>query len=89
MAAQLGDVFARVPDVTTNVGAEFHHRLVHFGFDALIERDLAVVQNLLDVRAQLARLWINDGKLLLDAEGEHVVRERICAHRIKGLILSA
>ena len=39
----------------------------------LFQRDPAVVENLLDMRAQFARLRIDDLEFLLDAEGENMI----------------
>ena len=55
-------------DRIANLGAELDHRLVHLGFDLLLEHHLAAFENLLNVRTQLARLRIDDGKFLLDPE---------------------
>ena len=59
---------ARLLDVAADAGADLDDRLVHLGLDALVQEDLALVEELLDVRAQLARLRIDDLELLLDPE---------------------
>src|SRR6266581_7304874 len=57
----------------TNLGAEFDDRLVHLRLDLLFEHDLSTLENFLDVRAQFARLRIDDRELFLDAESVGVV----------------
>src|ERR1700731_1283276 len=52
---------------------EFDDGLMHLGFDLLLERHLPALQNLMNVRAQLPRLWIDNGEFLLDAERVAVV----------------
>ena len=56
----------------TNFRAELDDRLVHLRFDVLFQSDFAVVENLLNVGTQLARLRIDDLEFLLDPEGENV-----------------
>ena len=56
----------------TNLRAELDDRLVHLRFDVFFQCDFAVVENLLNVGAQLARLGIDDLEFLLDPEGENV-----------------
>ena len=56
LGPKLGDLFPRVRDISANVGAELDHRLVHLRLDALLQRYLAVIENLLDLRSQLAGL---------------------------------
>src|SRR6266478_10095767 len=41
---------------------------MHLGLDLLFQQDLAALENLLDVRPQLARLRIDNRKLLFDTE---------------------
>ena len=74
LAPELDDVFARMRDRRTNLGAQFDDRLVHLGLDLLFQQDLAALEDFLDVRPQLARLGIDDREFFLDAEGEGVVR---------------
>src|ERR1044072_6492226 len=69
-AAQTRDVGPRFLNVATNPRADFYHRLDHLGLDLLAEQHLALVENLGDVRTQLARLRINDLKLFFDAQCE-------------------
>src|SRR5262249_16646452 len=45
-------------------------RLVHLRLDPLLQKELSLFQKLLDVRAQLPRLRIDDLEFLLDAERE-------------------
>jgi len=45
----------------------------HLGLDLFLERNFAVFQNFVNVRAQLARLRIDDGEFFLDAEGENMI----------------
>ena len=60
-------------DVVANLRAKLDDRLMHLRFDALFQKHLAVRQNLLDVRTQLARLRIDDLEFLFDAESEDVI----------------
>ena len=53
-----------------DAGADLDDRLVHLRLDALLEEEPALLEDLLDVGAQLARLRIDDLELLLDAERE-------------------
>src|SRR5437870_7145902 len=46
---------------------------MHLRFDLLFERDSSAFENFLDMRPQLARLRVDNRKLLLDAESEDVV----------------
>src|ERR1700687_1833871 len=73
LAAQVGHVFARVDNRLTDLRAELDDRLVHLGFDLLFERDLAALENFLDMRAQFARLRIDNREFLFDAESVSVV----------------
>ena len=66
-------------DVLANAGAGLHHRLVHLRPNALAQHGFAAFfDELTDVRAQLARLGVDDLKLFFDAQrelsGEHVLR---------------
>src|SRR5437763_7486778 len=79
IAAQLGDVLAGIGDVPANFSSQLDDRLVHLRLDLLLEHDLAALQDFLNVRTQLARLWIDDGKLLLDPQGEDM--RRLGAHK--------
>ena len=66
---------ARLIRVRADVGAHFNHGLMHLRLDPLLQDRLAVLENLLDVRAQFARLRIDDLEFLLDPEG--VVASRV------------
>src|SRR5437867_3793742 len=63
---------ARMLDGIANLRAEFDHRLVHLRFDLLFEHDFSALENLMNMRTQFARLWINDRELLFNAESECV-----------------
>ena len=52
------------------------HRLVHFGFDLLLEDDFAAFENFLNVRTQLARLRIDNREFLLDTKSVGVIFRR-------------
>src|SRR5438046_10491711 len=60
-------------DVVTNFSAELDHRLVHLGLDLFLEKNFAAFENFLNVRPQLARLWIDNRELLFDTERISVV----------------
>ena len=45
---------------------------MHLRFDVFLQGDLAVVENLLDVGTQLARLRIDDLEFFLDPESKYV-----------------
>src|SRR5215212_5559686 len=62
------DVGSCFLDIATNSRPHFHHRLDHLRLDLLAEQHLALFENLGHVRAQLARLRIDDLKLLFDAQ---------------------
>ena len=62
-------MFARMRNRIANFRPELDHRLVHFGFDLLFQGDFAALENLLDVRPQLASLRIDNREFLLDSEG--------------------
>jgi hypothetical protein len=47
--------------------------LVHLGLDLLIQRHLALAENLLNMGTQFARLRIDDLKLFLDPESKDVI----------------
>src|SRR5260370_4586659 len=64
---------AGVLDRIANLGAQFHHRLMHLGLDLLLEQDLAALEDFLNVRLQLARLRIDNRELLFDTEGVGVL----------------
>src|SRR5215212_1782255 len=66
------DVGSCFLDIATNSRPYFHHRLDHLRLDLLAEQHLALFENLGDVRAQFARLRIDDLKLLLDAQCKFV-----------------
>src|SRR5205814_4480499 len=73
LAPQLNHMRARVIDRIANLGAEFDDRLMHLGLDLLLEQDLATLEDFLNVRLQLARLRIDNRKLLFDTEGVGVL----------------
>src|SRR5207253_7929752 len=70
LAAELGDVATDLRNVPADAGPDLHDGLVHLRLDAFLQEPLALVQDLLYVRAQLTRLRIDDLELLLDAEGK-------------------
>src|SRR5438477_10486485 len=71
----------RVVDRIANLGPEFDDRLVHLGLDLLLEQDLATLEDFLNVRLQLARLRIDNRKLLFDTEGVGVLLLRHWSHK--------
>ena len=79
VGAELGHRGARVGDVAADVGAHLDDGLVHLGLDAFPEDHPSVLHDLLDVRAQLAGLRVDDLELLLDAEGEQAAVLPSCA----------
>ena len=82
--SQLRHMRPGIIDVAANFRAQLNHRLMHLRLDLLLERKFAVLQNFMNVRAQLARLGIDDGEFFLDAEGE----DMICgAHGNKNSVL--
>ena len=70
LAAQASDFAPCFGDVLTNRSADLDHRVMHLPLDLLLEPLLPLGKHLLDVRLQLARLGIDDLKLLFDAERE-------------------
>src|SRR5262249_45009884 len=64
------DVAAHVADVLADAGADLDDRLVHLGLDPLFERELPLSEQLLEVRAKLPCLRIDDLELFPDAESE-------------------
>ncbi len=70
LGPHLADVLPHLRDVLADAGADLDDRLVHLGLDPLLQDEPALLQNLLDVGAQLPRLRIDDLELLLDAERE-------------------
>src|SRR4030095_2432678 len=56
-----------------NFGAELDHRLVHLRLDLLFKDNLPILEDLLDVRPQLARLRIDNREFLFHAESKRVV----------------
>src|SRR5205823_7556185 len=56
-----------------DLGAEFHHRLMHLGLDVLFQNHFAAGKNLLNVRTQLARLRIDDLEFLFDSKSENMI----------------
>src|ERR1039457_2663422 len=73
LATQINDVRSRLDNRLANFRAELDDRLVHLGFDLLFKRDLAAFEDFLDVRAQLARLRIDNREFLFDAERESML----------------
>src|ERR1017187_8285629 len=73
LGAQVGHGVACVVDRQADVGPELDDGLMHLGLYALMEDHPAVLHDLLDARAQLAGLGIDDLELLLDAEGEQAI----------------
>ena len=59
-----------------NLSPKLDNRLVHLRFDLLLERDFAALENFLNVRAQFARLRIDDGKLFFNSEGIDMLLHR-------------
>src|SRR4029077_15224500 len=76
-AAQLDHMSARAVDRIANLRAQLHHRLVHLGLDLLLENDFSTLENFVNMRTQLARFRIDDGKLLFDTESKRMI---LCAH---------
>src|SRR6266545_2035701 len=72
LAPKIDNVIARAFDIVANLGAKLDHRLVHLRLDLFLEQNFAALENFLNVRAQLARLRIDNGELLLDSEGVSV-----------------
>src|SRR5262249_21172635 len=70
LGAHLADVLADLVDVLADARADLDDRLVHLGLHPLLQHELALVEDLLYVRAKLARVRIDDLELLLDAERE-------------------
>jgi hypothetical protein len=50
---------------------------MHFRFDLFLERDLSVLENLVYVRAQLARGGIDDREFFLDPQSVNVIFPRL------------
>ncbi len=72
-STQPDDICLRLLDVTTDHRSDFNHRLMHLGLDLLTENHSPFVQNFVDARPEVARRWIDDLELFLDADGEVVV----------------
>ena len=70
LSAQPGHLAAGFTDITADRRAHFDHRFVHLPLDLILQPLLSLGEHLLDVRAQLARVRIDDLELFLDAEGE-------------------
>src|SRR5437867_6572043 len=66
----------RTASIVTNLRAELDDRLMHLWPDLLLQNHFAASQNLLDMRAQLARLRIDDLEFFLDAKREDVIFTR-------------
>src|SRR5262249_38920959 len=71
-AAEPADLRAGLADVAADAGPGLDDRLVHLRPDPLAEERvaLALLEELADVRVELARLGVDDLELFLDAEGE-------------------
>src|SRR3954468_4492490 len=69
-AAQLDKFGASLGRRAANLRAPFDDRLVQLRLDLLLEDEPARLQDLRDVRAQLARDRIDDLVFFLDADGE-------------------
>src|ERR1700731_3607528 len=76
---------ARVDNRLADFRPEFDDGLMHLGFDLLLERHLPAFEDLMNVRAQLPRLRIDNGEFLLDAERVLM----ISFHELKGRETSA
>ena len=66
-------MLARICNRRTDFRAKLDHRLVHLGLDLFLQQNFAAFENFLNVRSQLARLRIDDGKFLFDAQGVDVI----------------
>ena len=64
---------ARVLDGIANLSAELDDGLVHLRLDLFFEHNLAALEDFLNMRAQLARLRIDDREFLFNAESKCVV----------------
>ncbi len=65
------DVVLRFLDVAADAGADLDHRLVHLGLHALVQEQLALLDDFgVDVRAQIARDRIDGLVFLFDPDGE-------------------
>lgn len=72
-AAKPNDLLPRTTSIGTYLGPELDHALVHLGFHLLFQDHFAAGKNLLNVRAQLARLRINDLEFFFDTESKDVI----------------
>ena len=79
-------MLAGIGNVAANFRAELDHGLMHLRLDPLLQHYLAILENLLNVRAQLARLGIDNGKLFLDPKSEEVI---FWAHQIQSVTASS
>src|SRR5690349_1590263 len=70
LAPQPRDLAPRLGHVAADRRAHLDDGIVHLALDLVFEDLLPLGEHLLDVRAQLARLRIDDLELLFDAEGE-------------------
>ena len=73
LTAQLDHLLPRARGITANLCAQLDDGLMHLRLDPLFQNDFAAGNDLLNVRTQFARLWIDDLKFLLDAESEDVI----------------
>ena len=68
---QVGDIFPGLADRPAHAGPDLDDRLMHLGFDLLLEQHLALGDELgVDVRAEVERLGVDGLVFLFDAEGE-------------------
>src|SRR4029453_4152156 len=78
LAAEIDNVRARVLDRIANLRTQLDHRLMHLRLDLLFQNHLAALEDLLNIRTQLARFRIDNREFLFDTEGECVL---LRAHR--------
>src|SRR6266498_2328988 len=74
LAAQTDHFPSRLAHVLADRRADLDDRLVHLALDLILQPLLPLGEQLLNVGSQLARLWVDDLKLLFDAEGEARLR---------------
>jgi len=68
-AAQPDELRAKVRRAATDLAPDLDHRLMQLGLH-LLEDEMIALEDLGDVRAELARLGIDDLVLFLDPEGQ-------------------
>src|SRR5262245_19280192 len=64
---------ARAINGIANLGAQFHHGLMHLGLNLLLKEAFSALENLVNMRPQLTRFRIDDGELLFDTESKRMV----------------